>query len=155
MHLKIGYSLKNLGWADCVVSDDVSQCKLSASYLTDALGNLLIGACAVLRYFNQVSFSFEEEPGEFRWVISSPRFDEIAVQIFEFRDLYSSSKESDGQLLFSTVCRPVVFATAVYAAAKAVLEEHGEDGYLLKWDQHPFPLLPLQELERLIALNPN
>jgi len=35
------------------------SCKLTASYLSDALGDLV----------NAVNYSFTEEPGEYRWIL--------------------------------------------------------------------------------------
>lgn len=34
-------------------------------------------------------------------------------------------------------------------AAQSVLRLHGEDGYLAKWVEHPFPVAALQDLRRL------
>lgn len=134
------------------MTDETSSCTISASYLSDALGNLVLSACAALRYFGRVSFSFEEEPGEYRWVIESPRLNEVEFRIYEFTESWSSKPESEGTLLFSTTCLRLTFAQAVHAAASKLLNELGESGYLKKWSEHPFPMLPFRELERLLAL---
>lgn len=152
MPLLIDYRITGLGWADCEIADESSTCTVSASYLGDALGNLVLAACAALRFFGRVSFSFEEEPGEYRWVITSPRLNEIELRIYEFAESWASKPDSEGRLLFATKCLPLTFAEAVQVTARKVLAEHGESGYAEQWSEHPFPLLPLQELERLLAL---
>jgi len=35
----------------------------------------------------------------------------------------------------------------VTSGARALLDEHGEEGYLKQWDQHPFPTALLKRLE--------
>jgi hypothetical protein len=52
-----------VGWADCTVRADGNDCKLSASYLSDALGKLILAASAVLADAHSVSVGFDEEPG--------------------------------------------------------------------------------------------
>ena len=86
-----------------------------------------------------MSFRFDEEPGEYRWVISSPRVNEIQLEIREFDELWGSRPNEEGRLLFQTVCLPETFAKAVTSAAESVLATHGESGYLEKWAEHPFP----------------
>jgi hypothetical protein len=152
VHLRLDYSITALGWAECSVTDETSSCTISASYLGDALGNLVLAACAALRYFGRITFSFEEEPGEYRWVIEAPRLNEVLLQIYEFTESQSSKPEAAGTLLFSTSCVPLTFAQAVHAAASKLLVELGESGYLDQWSEHPFPMHPFRELERLLAL---
>jgi hypothetical protein len=41
--------------------------RLTASYLSDALGDLLQGVLRALRGANTVEFVWLEEPGEYRW----------------------------------------------------------------------------------------
>jgi hypothetical protein len=152
LELQLDYRLTGLGWAECTVSDENASCTITASYLGDALGNLVSAACAALRYFNRVSFSFEEEPGEYRWVIQSPRLNEIELRIYEFAESWGSKPDDQGTLIFQTKCLPITFARAVHAAATRIHTEQGETGYLNQWSEHPFPMLPLRELERLLAL---
>ena len=152
MELGIDYRLTGLGWAECRVADEFSSCTISASYLGDALGNLVLSACAVLRFFTRVSFSFDEEPGEFRWVIQSPRPNEIEVRIYHFHETWGGRPDEQGTLLFSTTCLPLTFAHAVHEATTQLRASMGEAGYVEKWSEHPFPSLSLRELERLLTL---
>lgn len=150
MQLSIEYRLTGVGWAECRATCGEASCLTSASYLSDALGDLVRAATALLSGFSAVTFSFEEEPGEYRWVIRSPRVNEIDLAIFEFADLYAWLPDSEGQEVFRIRCVPETFARAVFEAATRVLVEEGEAGYAQKWLEHPFPIHQLRELQRLL-----
>ena len=151
MGLAIDWKLTGTGWAECVISDGDQSCKVTASYLSDAFGDLVLSAVALLRHFTGLSFSFEEEPGEYRWVIAPTRANEVELKVLAFGDFYDSKPEEDGKLLFRTVCIPETFATAVHQAAAKVAVEYNEGAYLEKWD-HPFPSEYLGELSRRLGL---
>ena len=150
MHLAINYRLTGTGWSECQVSCGARSCTTTASYLSDALGNLVRAAVALLSGFSAVTFSFEEEPGEYRWVIRSPRLNEIELSILEFPDLYGGKPDCEGQEIFRVRCIPETFSEAVYKAASDVLAQEGESGYVEKWVDHPFPGQQLEELKRLL-----
>lgn len=150
MLIQIDYRLTGRGWAECNISSGEQTCLLTASYLSDALRNLVLAANGVLAGFSKLTFSFEEEPGEFRWVITSPRPNEIQIEILEFNELWSWRPDTEGSVLYKSLCRPIVFAKAVEQAAKRVLNTHGESGYREKWAEHPFPTGQYVELVRAI-----
>jgi hypothetical protein len=153
MTLEIQYRLVGTGWAECSITSGDQSCSVTASYLSDSLRNLLLAATAVLAEFRHVSFSFDEEPGEFRWVITSPRMNEIEIEILEFQELWGDKPDIEGRTVFKSRCRPVVFACAVADAAKRVLDAHGEAGYREKWAEHDFPIGQYSELTRAIEQN--
>ena len=152
MHLDLQYTITGLGWAECSIKDQQSSCTVTASYLGDALGDLMLAACAGLRYFDRLGFSFAEEPGEYRWVLRAPRLNEIELKIYEFFESNSNKPDEEGKLLFSTTCPPLTFARAVHSGAAQVLALHGEAGYLEQWSEHPFPMFIFRELERLLVI---
>ena len=152
MQFRIAYRITGLGWSECFVSDETQTCTVTASYLSDALCHLLLAASAAASLFGRVTFSFEEEPGEYRWVITSPRMNEIEVEIIDFDESWSGKPDAAGKSLFKTKCLPGAFARAVFNAAQQVLSEHGEAGYAERWGEHAFPMLQFRELERILAL---
>ena len=151
MPLSLAYHLTGSGWAECTISDDKGNCTVTASYLSDALFNLVLAANAVAGRFSRVTFSFDEEPGEYRWVISPTRVNEVEIRILSFGELWGDKPDEDGKLLFQTICVPETFAMAVHAAAGAVLAKHGESGYLERWAEHPFPKNQFEDLSRRLA----
>ncbi len=151
MALNIVYRLTGVGWAECTIADADGTCTVSASYLSNALHDLVLAAGALLSRFSALTFSFDEEPGEYRWVISSLRLNEVELQILSLDELWGDKPNSEGRLMFRTICTPETFAEAVHAAATAVLAEHGEAGYLEKWAEHPFPMTQLEQLSKMLA----
>ena len=151
MPVTIEYRLDGTGWSECtlIIGDD--KCELTGSYLSDALRNLVLAGTAVASGFTRVSFGFDEEPGEYRWVIASPRFNEIELEILSFDELWGGKPDTEGKSLFKARCLPEDFALAVQAAAHSVLERYGEAGYMKLWHEHPFPSAQLAELDRLLA----
>ena len=149
MTFALTYCLTGTGWAECTLSDGESSCRITASYLSDALHDLVLAATAVVSGFSRVSFRFDEEPGEYRWVITSPRVNELEVEILRFNELWGDRPDSEGQSLFKVRCLPQAFAKAIQIAATELLEKHGEAGYLERWTEHAFPTSQLAELTRL------
>ena len=150
MHLAMSFELTGVGWARCQITGSEGLCTVTASYLSDALGSLVIAATAVQAGFSRATFSFEEEPGEYRWVITTPRTNEVELSIIEFRSASNEEPDERGKLLLRTRCRPVVFAEAVSTAASRLFSHFGESGYKEQWSEHPFPTKQLAELDRLL-----
>jgi len=146
----IEYRLDGTGWSECTLANGESKCELTASYLSDALRNLVVAATAIASGFNRVSFGFDEEPGEYRWVLTSPRLNEVEVEILAFDELWGGRPDAEGRSLFKSRCLPEEFAKAVQVAAHRVLEQHGEAGYMTLWHEHPFPSAQLAELDRVL-----
>lgn len=151
MHIQIDHRLTGSGWAECILSSDGRACLLTASYLSNALGNLVLAANGVLAGFSALTFSFDQEPGEFRWLITTPRPNEIQVEVLQFPELWGGRPNEEGRSIFAWSCHPVEFAKAVANAARRVLETYGELGYREKWDEHPFPTAQYIELTGAIA----
>jgi len=138
--LTIEYCVVGSGWAECNISFDKTSIKITASYLSDALGNLILGAIAILSGFSRISFGFDEEPGEYRWCIQLIDSGDISLKILSFDELWSNKPDSEGKEILHIESNPLEFGKAVQKAALAVLEKHGADGYLETWVEHPFPI---------------
>jgi hypothetical protein len=154
MDLTITYELVGTGWARCTVTDERGRAEITASYLSDALGRLVLGALGVLAGFESVAFGFDEEPGGYRWLIEATDGDEVQVRLFAVEP-GAGPRLAGTRVLFDTLCRPLGFARAVHAAASAVLRDHGEAGYRSKWAEHDFPVRPLHLLTEALALPEN
>lgn len=150
MTLSITYILTGTGWARCTIDTAETTVTLTASYLSDALGSLVVSGIAVLSGLGTCTFGFDEEPGECRWVITAvPHM--IQIDVLEFEELWGWRPNSEGKLLFTFKCPRLVFAKAVHAAALAVLEQHGVDGYQEQRVLARFPERQVALLEALIA----
>lgn len=150
MSFTIDYRLDGSGWASCRISREEAACQISASYLTDALGNLLLCAYGAISGFSRAAFSFDEEPGEFRWVVQTVGANRVSVEILSFPRLWGSAPDSEGKVLFSVKCEPLEFAEAALAAAEGVLSKHGPQGYAASWGM-PFPTRQFDLLRETVA----
>jgi hypothetical protein len=66
--IDLHYELTGTGWSECRVVIGESRCDLTASYLSDALGDLAAAVEDVLRWPGvDARAVFVEEPGEFGW----------------------------------------------------------------------------------------
>jgi hypothetical protein len=149
--LRITYELVGTGWSRCTIRADGNEVELTASYLSNALGQLVLSAIAIITGFRQTSFSFDEEPGESRWVLETVDINVIELSVFEFEELWGNKPNRDGTQLLALSLRPITYARAVCAAAHAVLAEYGADGYKQKWSEHSFPERELEILVEAIA----
>jgi hypothetical protein len=149
--LTIDYRLAGSGWADCTIRADGRDCKLSASYLSDALGKLVLAAAAVLAGAHSVSVGFDVEPGEYRWSLVRADAGTMQVSILSFQDLWGNLPDAEGTLMLSVSCAPLDFGKAVREAAEAVLKKHGLADYNERWG-HDFPSLELDLLQSYVAV---
>jgi hypothetical protein len=117
----------------------------TASYLSDALGDLVRAVRALCAGAEATRAAWEEEPGEFRWVLQ--RNDtEARVQLLAFADVYGDAPDESGQVVFDATCTVRDLGLAVASGAQRVLDELGADAYADKWLEHPFPADDLDAL---------
>ncbi|HVG45450.1 MAG TPA: hypothetical protein VM890_11985, partial [Longimicrobium sp.] len=86
--MKVDYRLAGAGWADCDVEIAGQQAAMGASYLSDALGNMLAAAAAVARGAEESTFSFHEEPQEVRWRLRRVGPERLRVRILRLEDAF-------------------------------------------------------------------
>jgi len=148
--LRFSWELSGSGWAECRIADSSSERKDTVSYCTNALADLLHGIAGLYGPTRVQRFSFDLEPAEVRWVLRG-NGPEVDVAIYQFPDMAASFETPDreGRLAWSSRQPRSLLSHVVLEAAQSVLRLHGEDGYLAKWVQHPFPVAALQDLRRL------
>jgi len=149
--MKLRYNLVGTGWSETTVEDGKRVIKVSASYLSDALGDLARGAIAVQRGSPEVRFAFAEEPGEYRWVLKKIDAESYDWRILEFTKLWGNEPDEVGSVILECSIPRVAFAKTVLQALEDVRHQEGETEYKKKWVQHDFPSKELTELRSLIA----
>jgi len=140
------YRLVEAGWSEARLAFGDRWVELSASYLEDALGDLLSAVQSVRDGADHARASWAEEPGEFRWL-----FDRdggmVEVRVLWFDDQLDHLPDDAGdERIVGRVALDELVA-AIAAGAREVLERHGEQGYRERWIEHPFPVAQLQRLE--------
>ena len=66
--MEFGYRLTGTGWSEARLGDGPCSVRITASYLGDALGELLEAVGVLLEGAEQARCSWAEEPGEYRWI---------------------------------------------------------------------------------------
>ncbi len=140
MAISIRYNLTGRGWAECIVEIDDRQAHLTASYLSDALADLLCAVECVVRGIDDATALFIEEPGEYRWRFRRIAPDRLWVQIIEFDEPWQHHPDAEGKVIFDAECRLRTFAGAVLSASQQVLATYGFHGYREQWVNRDFPI---------------
>jgi hypothetical protein len=144
------YRLTGTGWAEARIADGSSSATMTASYLEDALGVLLEAVGVLLEGADEARCSWQEEPGEYRWVFERAGTD-VRLRVLAFRDVYSREPDDEGVVVFETRQALTEMAAVIADGGQAVLDELGEDEYLRRWVDFPFPLGHLQMIQAQLA----
>lgn len=150
--IEIDYRLDGIGWASCTVRAGDARCELTASYLSDALGDLVRAANAMATGAPRALAEFLEEPGLYSWSLErAGSAGEMSLTVREGAAPSRDRPDPEGALLLSCNSTVLDFARAVERAATAVLTEYGAAGYRAKWVEYAFPLRELESLRAAIA----
>lgn len=81
----------------------------------------------------------------------APQGSDVDITIYRFPDISTSldAPDREGTPSRTSTQTRGLLGHVVMEAAQSVLRLHGEDGYLAKWVEHPFPVAALQDLRRL------
>src|SRR5262249_49752251 len=155
MSVAFTYELVGRGWASCSLEVGNQRVTLTASYLSDALGELLAAIIAMVRGASRTTASLAEEPGEHVWVFESPTKGRVRIRIFEFRDRWRGrTSETGGHLVFDADCRLRALLPAMMRAVDRLHEKWGDAGYLAEWGNFSFPTEARSELRTLLEQRP-
>ena len=143
--MRFEYELTGAGWSRARIQDDVAGAEITASYLSDALRDLLDAVAEIAAGADAARCAWDEEPGEFRFIFERNGH-EMRMSILWFDELWGGQPDEAGTPVFETRQTIDVLARAVHGAAAQVLEDWGQEGYLEKWIEAPFPTDALARL---------
>jgi hypothetical protein len=150
--VRFKYYLEGPGWAYAELADHGVVATITASYLSDALGDLLSALQALIAHEPEARCTWTEEPGEFRWVFIRTH-ESVDLEIRSFREGgRRRARKHNDRIVFRTNQDLVQLVSAIVHGSAAVLDKYGERGYLDRWINHPFPIGPLDDLEQWLAL---
>lgn len=152
VRVEFEYLLTGTGWAEGRIRHGAESATITASYLGDALGDLLTLVDLVLDGAKEADCSWEEEPGEYRWIARRNGTGQVTVQVLWFSDSFPPQPEADGSTVFLATADVEDFAAAIATGARQLLAHLDEDEYLKQWVDHPFPIELLKKIEN--ALRP-
>jgi hypothetical protein len=145
------YELTGTGWSECQLSIGEARCEVTASYLSDALGELASAVEDVLRWPGvNARAVFMEEPGEYRWRFLAAGPGRVRVKIIEFSD-WNEMDDTAGKVIFDAECDRRSLGESVAKDLRRLLTAHGARGYREKWVNSDFPTKRLDAIEALLS----
>ena len=147
--MKFTYQLDGAGWATATIADDGRHRDMTVSYLSDSLYDMAQAAICLLEGADSVRFSFDDEPGEHRCIVTRSSDTDAQIRVLWFDELWSNLPDERGSEVFTSVCTIARFSGEVLSCLQRLLADHGVDGYKKLWVGHDFPS---EKFERLRAL---
>lgn len=131
------------------LAGDGTHVQLTASYLSDALGDLTRVVIGLLRGAPRARCAWQEEPGEHRWLFERAG-NRVHLRVLWFPRTFSKQPDDVGRCVFSTTCTLASFAGQLKSQLDRLLGEHGVEGYQARWKTYPFPMAEYEHLRSLI-----
>lgn len=147
--MEFSYTLVGSGWAQARVAAGATSATFRASYLTDALADLLAAVTSMVGGAATATCRWTTEPRENRWVFRREA-DAVLVQVLRLADVEHREPDERGAVAFQTRLPLRELAEAVADGATQTLSALGEAGYREAWVEHPFPTARLQRLRALL-----
>jgi hypothetical protein len=86
------YRLIGSGWSEARVADTERHATVTASYLSDALKNLVEAVALVVEGAPEARCSWDEEPGEYRWIFTRVG-NAVDLRVLSFREMWSDEPD--------------------------------------------------------------
>ena len=137
------------GWADFRLVVDGREATVTASYLSDGIGDLAASVASVLGGAPDSEATFAEEPGEYRWALERVGPDRLRVRISATRSLAAEPARGDVVILDGD-CRLRTFAGQFASELERLRGLLGSEGYEERWG-HRFPAEQLAAIRRSLA----
>ncbi len=144
--VEFSYRLTGSGWADARLAHGDDWTELSASYLSDTVGELLLALAQLQDGDIAATASWEQEPGEYRWLFRREA-DDVTLKVLAFPDSWPPQPDAEGTVVFEARTSLNEMAQSFAVGLRAVLDEWGEKGYKQQWIEHPFPTALLERVE--------
>lgn len=155
MPISLHYELVGTGWSECRLTIGDKSVQVTASYLSDALESLCTAVLAIANGKEREHATFDEEPGEYRWLLERQDADNVRIRILQFEDLWSRRlPDESGETIFDAVCTVTELVQAVVSALEYLHTTYGKKGYRKMWISHPFPSKLFAKLKLLPIISP-
>lgn len=138
------------GWADPVIEDGDARLEMTASYMTDALGDLLNALIQLVNGRGEAECNWTQEPAGWQWNFVRPNDVEVELEIRFSDDSFQNGwdPESEEAVRFRSRAALSELVGSIADGARRSLDEFGVDGFAAQWNMHPFPSLQLQALQK-------
>jgi hypothetical protein len=142
--LDLTYNLRDHGWATACVSNGDAFVEMTASYLSDALGDFARAVRGLMRGLPETTFSFLDEPGEHRIVLKRDG-EAVHATVHWFEDDDGADLQH-GRVVLTGECGIGELVTTTISCLRKVLDMHGEAGYRERWQKDDFPMREYRDL---------
>jgi hypothetical protein len=126
--VSIDYHLVGTGWSTCSIDLNGKAVEITGSYLPGCLGGQADAGVQLLQGAAGARCSFDEEPGEYRWIIDCTD-GQVRLRVLEFQELGGKRSDHEGRVLLDGQCDLATFVGVVRDALQRVVDEHGVEGY--------------------------
>jgi hypothetical protein len=145
--VEIDYRLGEAGSANArILHGDKCYEMPGISYLSDALGDMAQATVSLMTGADSAIFSFQDEPGEWRWVLQRGEADSLSIRIYR-SEINFAWKLKPVVEVFYCECVVLDFVGQVFAILHTILKEHGVEGYKQRWRNFEFPIAVYQKLQ--------
>ncbi len=149
--MKFVYMLNGIGWADVTLQINNSTIKMSPSYLSEPLIDLIDIILLLVDEENdnnrdEYVIEWNEEPCIDKWIISRLRNDSIRIKI----DVFPNGEAGSGYTKFDESCLLMDFVKEIVSTMENLLISHGLVGYKKTWYAKDFPVCSYLILRQLI-----
>lgn len=153
MRFDFGLASDAPGWADPSLNVDDQTVRMTASYLTDALGDLLNALILLVNGSPEARCEWTQEPGGWQWLFWRPNETDVDVRVSFKEDVLSRDRRpfTDEGLRLRTRLPLQALVAAVASGARRCLDEFGTDGFAERWSDFPFPRMQLESLEHWVS----
>lgn len=139
--MEFKYELSGAGWANGFIEINSNTEYFSASYLSDAMYDLLKALISLLPELSpspviSAQSQMHEEPGGKDWTLNRIDSCYLNINIVSFEDLVRRKKLTQN---FNETCKISEFVKAVITSLDLLLQQHGLEGYKVKWINYDFP----------------
>ncbi|WP_019415135.1 hypothetical protein [Paenisporosarcina sp. TG20] len=151
--MKFEYKLIGRGWASGYIEVNSKKFDFTASYLNDALHDLLQSLLIITPDCSpypvkKSTFELEEEPGGTVWIFKRIDGENLSITIVSYEDL---DNKVINQLQFKEVCKLDDLIKEVVKTVSKILKTHGIEGYKESWGNYDFPINEFQILNNYIT----
>jgi hypothetical protein len=154
--MQLIYQLSGRGWAEARISAPGRHLDMVVSYLSGALGDMAQAALQLLRGEREAAFSFADEPGEHRWLLTRGDADSLHIRILWFREAFTGHlrRGPPGTEVFTCDCAVLDFVGQVSHVLQGILSDLGAEGYRREWGNADFPLGTFAQIQQLLIPQP-
>ncbi|MDD9271733.1 hypothetical protein ACFPES_32340 [Paenibacillus sp. GCM10023248] len=140
--MKFEYELTGIGWADGCIEINSSTVHFAASYITDALYDMLKAVNSLVPEVSpfpvsMAQFEWNEEPGGTVWTLSKINVNSLRVQIKSYEDLRNKKNQV---IELDETCSIHEFIRTIAQTLDMLLRKYGREGYKEKWVNFDFPM---------------